>query len=156
MLNKFATPCFCGSHQIFELCCNKYITNQALAENPEQLMRSRYSAYVLKNESYLLSSWHNTTRPESLELTNDSTQWMGLKIITTSNVTVEFAAYFTQDTLNKDKIYALMEKSHFIKENNWQYLNGENVKTVQMTKNMPCPCQSGKKFKRCCGKKLLA
>ncbi len=155
MLNKSATPCFCGSQQNFELCCNKFITKQAQPETAEQLMRSRYSAYILKNESYLLNSWHETTRPESLELTNDSTQWMGLKIIDTADNTVEFVAYFTQDTLNRDKIYALTETSHFVKENIWQYIEGESVKTVQLTKNMPCPCQSGKKFKRCCGEKLL-
>ncbi len=116
-------------------------------------MRSRYSAYVLKNEDYLLKSWHKSTRPESLELQDDSTQWMKLKIISASENKVHFAAYFTQDMLNKDKIYALTEVSNFIKEKIWQYLEGEDVKTVQLTKNMPCPCQSGKKFKRCCGKR---
>jgi len=113
-------------------------------------MRSRYTAYVLKNENYLLKSWHTSTRPDSLELKDDSTQWMKLKIISTSENKVNFVAYFTQNTLNKDKIYALTENSNFIKEKNWQYLDGEDVKTVQLTKNMLCPCLSGKKYKRCC------
>jgi len=156
MLNKSAMLCYCGSQQSFDLCCNKFINNHVPPQSAEQLMRSRYSAYILKNENYLLNSWHTTTRPDSLELTHDSTQWMGLKIIRASDDTVEFVAYFTQDTLNREKIYALSEISHFSKENNWQYLEGEKVKTVQMTKNMPCPCKSGKKFKRCCGEKLFA
>jgi len=77
-------------------------------------MRSRYSAYVLKNEIYLLKTWHESTRPESLE--------------------------------------ALTEISDFIKDKNWFYLDGTEVKTIQLTKNMFCPCLSGKKYKRCCGK----
>ncbi len=113
-------------------------------------MRSRYSAYALKDENYLLISWHPSTRPESLDLTDDTTQWMGLKIISTSESGVHFVAYFTQDTLNKDKVYALTEQSNFAKEDKWYYLDGLDVNTVQLTKNMPCPCQSGKKYKRCC------
>lgn len=115
-------------------------------------MRSRYCAYQLKNENYLLQSWHPSTRPESLDLTEDTTQWMGLKIISSSDNTVNFVAYFTQDTLNIEKVYALTEQSNFTKEDKWYYLDGEDVKTVQLTKNMPCPCLSGKKYKRCCGK----
>ncbi len=113
-------------------------------------MRSRYSAYVLKNEDYLLKSWHPSTRPESLDLKDDSTQWKKLKIISAFENKIHFVAYFTQDTLNKEKIYALTETSNFVHEKGWKYLDGENVKTVQLTKNMPCPCQSGKKYKRCC------
>lgn len=117
-------------------------------------MRSRYTAYALKNETYLLNSWHESTRPESLNLKNDSTRWKKLKIISASDNKVNFVAYFTQDTLNKDKIYALTEQSNFVKDNNWFYLNGEKVKTIQLTQNMPCPCLSGKKHKRCCATKL--
>ena len=75
---------------------------------------------------------------------------MKLKIISAANNNVCFVAYFMQDSLNKEKVYALTEQSNFIKENKWFYTEGEAVKTIQMTKNMPCPCQSGKKFKRCC------
>lgn len=143
--------CLCGSEQSYEDCCGKLINTIQAAENPEQLMRSRYSAYILKNESYLLHSWHKSTRPDSLDLTIDTTQWKKLKIISATEKNVHFVAYFTQDTLNKEKTYALTENSHFIKDVNWQYLEGEDVKTIQLTKNMLCPCQSGKKYKRCCG-----
>lgn len=142
--------CFCDSEQVYEKCCGKYINKKQTAENPEQLMRSRYSAYILKDEKYLLQSWHESTRPESLDLTHDSTQWKKLKIISADEKHVHFAAFFTQDTLNKEKIYVLTEKSNFVKEKNWFYLDGNDVETIQLTKNMPCPCQSGKKYKRCC------
>jgi SEC-C motif-containing protein len=144
------TPCPCGSDKTFNDCCGKFINKNQSPGSPEQLMRSRYSAYVLKNEDYLLKSWHPSTRPESLDLKDDSTQWKKLKIISAFENKIHFVAYFTQDTLNKEKIYALTETSNFVHEKGWKYLDGENVKTVQLTKNMPCPCQSGKKYKRCC------
>ena len=153
MPNKEDTQnCLCGLEQSYKNCCGRFVDSNRLIETPEQLMRSRYSAYVLKNESYLLNSWHASTRPKSLELAHDSTQWEKLKIISTVEKDVCFVAFFTQDNVNKEKTYALTELSHFVKEEEWFYLNGDEVKTIQLTKNMPCPCQSGKKYKRCCGK----
>ena len=43
-------------------------------------MRSRYSAYVLQLEHYLLATWHPDTRPTSLDLADDTTKWLGLEI----------------------------------------------------------------------------
>lgn len=142
--------CLCGSKHQYQECCRKFINGTQTADTPEQLMRSRYCAYQIKNENYLLQTWYESTRPESLDLTEDSTDWKKLKIISTTDNKVHFVAYFTQDTLNNKKIYALTEESHFIKDNSWFYFNADDVKTVQLTKNMPCPCLSGKKYKRCC------
>lgn len=113
-------------------------------------MRSRYSAYVLKNEDYLLNSWHPSTRPESLNLQNDTTQWQKLKIISAENESVHFAAFFTEEIKGIKHVLCLSEKSLFIKNTHWFYLEGTELKTIELTKNMLCPCQSGKKFKRCC------
>lgn len=146
--------CPCRSGESFNDCCGRFITGQQYPDSPEQLMRSRYSAYSLKDDSYLLKTWHPSTRPESLDLKNDSTQWKGLKIISSNKEHVQFVAYFTQDTLNNEKTYALTENSNFVKEKDWFYLDGSEVKTVQLTKNMPCPCLSGKKYKRCCSIEL--
>jgi len=155
MLQHKINYCPCGSQKKFDHCCGKFINSTHKPANPEQLMRSRYSAYALKNSLYLLKSWHHSTRPESLELEKDSTQWKALKIISANKNHVHFAAYFTQDTLNNKKMYALTENSSFTNEEGWFYVNGEDVKTVQLTKNMPCPCRSGKKYKRCCEKDLI-
>lgn len=154
MLTDNFTFCPCGSAKTYNECCGRFINNKQLPESAEQLMRSRYSAYILKNEGYLLKSWHESTRPESLDLKDDSTQWKKLKIISSSDNQVDFAAFFSQDTLNKEKIYALTEVSNFVNDKHWQYVDGDDVKTIQLTKNMPCPCQSGKKYKRCCGDDL--
>jgi SEC-C motif domain protein len=44
------------------------------------LMRSRYSAYVLKLSDYLLATWHPSTRPSELDLSDDDSKWLGLEI----------------------------------------------------------------------------
>ena len=150
MLTNEIDRCPCGSGETYNDCCGSFISYSRYPEKPKQLMRSRYSAYILKNEDYLLKSWHESTRPESLDLKADSTQWKKLKIISASESKVIFVAFFTQDTLNNEKKYALTESSNFVKDDHWQYIDGDEVKTIQLTKNMSCPCQSGKKYKRCC------
>jgi SEC-C motif-containing protein len=117
-------------------------------------MRSRYSAYALKNEEYLLKSWHPSTRPDSLDLSSDTTQWKKLKIISTGDNkgenTVHFVAFFSDIINGKENYFYLSENSEFINDNKWYYLKGIELNTSELTKNMQCPCQSSKKFKRCC------
>jgi len=92
-------------------------------------MRSRYTAYTLRNESYLLTSWHSSTRPVQLDLHTDPIQWIGLKIVNTqagqaSDETglVEFIARYK---LN-GKAHRLHECSQFIKQDGaWFYVDGK-------------------------------
>ena len=42
-------------------------------------MRSRYSAFVLMIEPYLLATWHPSTRPESVGF-EPGTKWLGLSV----------------------------------------------------------------------------
>lgn len=93
-------------------------------------MRSRYTAYVKKDEAYLLSSWHPSTRPPQLTLDQDEPdQWLGLKIIsqhagseTDNEGGVEFVARFKIN----GKAHRLHEKSRFMKEGGqWFYLDGD-------------------------------
>lgn len=145
-----ANDCPCGSTEAFAYCCQKYISDKACPETPEQLMRSRYSAYVLKNENYLLKSWHKSTRPMALDLKHDTSIWKKLKIISAKNDKVAFVAYFINLVNGKEQLFSLYEESQFVKETHWFYLEGIDLRTTELSKNMLCPCQSGKKFKRCC------
>lgn len=156
LTNKPAQTCPCGSEQSYNDCCGKFIYANQEPETAEQLMRSRYTAYTLKNEEYLLNSWHHSTRPNTLNLQNDTdtTQWKKLKVISNTENTVTFVAYFTDTVKDEEHLLFLYEESDFIKDKHWFYLEGKNLKTSKLTKNMPCPCQSGKKFKRCCADKL--
>ena len=148
--------CPCGSGERYENCCEKYISYNEYPETAEQLMRSRFTAYTLKNEQYILSSWHASTRPAEINLDKDNSEWKKLKIISSANNHVVFVAYFsTHDPeLKQDKLFALYEESDFLKEDHWFYLSGKNLETIRLSKNMSCPCRSGKKFKRCCGADL--
>jgi len=117
-------------------------------------MRSRYSAYVLKRSDYLADTWHPSTRPASLDLHSDTTSWQCLRIVATekggagdSEGTVEFTADYLGGQLH--------ERSRFLREGGkWFYLDGEMLPPLtagKVGRNDPCPCGSGKKFKRCCG-----
>lgn len=55
--------CCCGSMVNHDRCCGRYLGGGEFPQSAEQLMRSRYSAYVLGDEPYLLATWHPDTRP---------------------------------------------------------------------------------------------
>lgn len=90
-------------------------------------MCSRYTAYVLGLENYLLQTWHPDTRPASLNLAEDSTtKWLGLQIKHVENTdketaTVEFVARYKIT----GKAERLHEISQFVRvEGCWYYLMG--------------------------------
>lgn len=118
-------------------------------------MRSRYSAYVLQLEDYLLYSWHPKTRPE--EGFDWAPRWQGLEIIQTRLGRasdklgyVEFIARFELNGTDS----SLHELSRFQRfEGRWVYLDGEqSPETRSVARNAPCPCGSGKKSKQCCSR----
>ena len=119
--------CPCGSGPYRE-CCGIYHSGQAFAPNAEKLMRSRYSAYVLKDDAYLISTWQTDKRPsEPLLDSNDTTQWLELRVknfhesTDHQSATVEFIAIYKIN----GKAHRLHEMSQFIKENNqWVYVDG--------------------------------
>ncbi|MBI0833187.1 hypothetical protein HCI04_34070, partial [Escherichia coli] len=79
------------------------------------------------------------------------TEWLGLTVFEhcwqdADNIGfVSFVARFTEG----GKTGAIIERSRFLKENGqWYYIDGTRP---QFGRNDPCPCGSGKKFKKCCG-----
>ena len=118
--------CPCGSQQTFSQCCGKYLNDKAKAETAEQLMRSRYCAYIEENESYLTNTWHPDTRPESIEF-EPAIKWSRLRIKNTDKGgandeqgTVEFIATYK----NNGRAFQLHEISRFVRNNgDWVYLN---------------------------------
>jgi len=118
-------------------------------------MRSRYTAYCLRDAAYLLKTWHPRTRPAALDFNGDDTEWTGLDILRqaaggagdTEGV-VEFAASYRQG----GKARRLHETSRFLREDGeWLYVDGDIHAEAKPGRNEPCPCGSGKKFKKCCG-----
>lgn len=96
----FRGNCPCLSGELYGECCGRFHDGLAQAATAEQLMRSRYSAFVLLDAAYLLRTWHPETRPAELDLDPDL-QWRRLDILSTSRGgpldtegTVEFKAHF--------------------------------------------------------------
>ncbi len=125
---KLTHPCPCGNTLEFEQCCGQYISGSATAPTAEALMRSRYTAYTLKDEPYVLATWHTSTRPEKLELAADTaTKWIGLEVKRhqqqdDTHAIVEFVAKFKIN----GRAQRMHEISNFVKEDRkWFYMDGE-------------------------------
>ncbi|MDS0198250.1 YchJ family protein [Microbacterium imperiale] len=73
-----AASCPCGSGARFSACCGPLLDGAA-ADTAEQLMRSRYTAFALRDEPYLARTWHPATRPRALDL-DPAMRWIGLTI----------------------------------------------------------------------------
>lgn len=140
--------CPCQSNNDFSSCCEPYITGNLLPETPAQLMRSRYTAYTLANIDYI----QQTMRGKAAENYDaagakqwaSSIEWLGLSVINTHNNEVTFIARFKSN----GKIQCIYECSQFERvHDRWFYTSGY---TPKVKRNDPCPCQSGKKAKRCC------
>jgi len=145
---KLAKTCPCGSTRTFLSCCQPIITNDS-AKTAEQLMRSRYSAFVLKNAEYILKTWHPDTRPNDFSLT--TSHWLGLKIITYTENTVSFEAAFH----SANNVLILLETSRFVCiDKHWRYIDGD-CSTRPIKRNDKCFCGSHKKYKLCCKNKSL-
>lgn len=93
-------------------------------------MRSRYSAYALHLEPYLLATWAAETRPAALDLHQDAatTKWLGLKVLRQELVGedeayVEFVARYR---IGGGSAVRMQERSRFLRrEGRWYYLSGE-------------------------------
>ena len=120
-----ATPCPCGLPKDYADCCGVYHGGVA-APTAEALMRSRYSAYALGHEDYLLATWHASTRP--LDASSDQgMRWIGLTIKrheTTGDdrAIVEFVARYKI----AGRAQRLHEVSRFVREDGrWFYVDGQ-------------------------------
>ncbi|HET7317927.1 MAG TPA: YchJ family protein [Nitrospirota bacterium] len=158
--------CPCGSTMEYAECCRPLISGEKRAETAEQVMRARYSAYVMKEMEYLRTSLHPDHRSDYDEKGSrawaERTAWHGIEIHDTvkggpddSEGQVEFTASFTENGIRQE----YRERSTFRKDHGiWYFETGKVLppKPVVRTapkagRNDPCPCGSGRKFKKCCG-----
>ena len=156
--------CPCGSGTDFDQCCGPIIGG-APAPSPEALMRSRYTAFVRDEIDHIENTHAHDVRDDfnrsSAENLARSVKWMGLEIVKTEGGaeddeagTVEFIARFKQD----GELMAHHELSTFRREDGrWFYVDGtinpkgQPRQVEKVGRNEPCPCGSGKKYKKCCG-----
>lgn len=113
-------------------------------------MRSRYSAFALGLNDYLLTSWHSSTRPPEIEPT--PTQWKRLEVFGSGQEGDTGWVHFRATFLEQGQWGTLEERSTFSQEDgHWRYVTGTpRVEQLRPERNEPCPCGSGRKFKKCC------
>ena len=168
--------CPCGSGRAYGECCKAVIMDAKSAVTAEQLMRARYSAYVTHEIDFLIDSCLpekdenvGTKNDKSIDRAStakwsEQSVWQGLKIVRTEKGgkddtagIVEFIADYSMKGVHETH----HEVANFTRKtpaDAWMYDAGE-VKPAtrkregeKIGRNDPCPCGSGKKYKKCCGK----
>jgi SEC-C motif-containing protein len=143
----------------FEECCGRFLNGNASPETAEELMRSRFVAFGMGDFDYIERTQVDPLPQEVRD--RKVPEWETLRILSTSHGgpedqtgTVEFVAHYHHHGCHDHH-----EKSRFSRvHGEWKYVNGDMTEhgTVRRShakvgRNDPCPCGSGKKYKRCCG-----
>lgn len=124
--------CPCDTGLPYAGCCGPLIAGERSAATAEELMRSRYTAFALGDQAYLVRTWHPRTRPERVGL-DPATRWTGLTVVRTErggaaddDGVVEFVATWTQPPAGTRG--ELHEVSRFARRaGRWLYLDGEHA-----------------------------
>lgn len=131
----------------------------------EELMRARYHAYETCDMEFIKES-HDPDNTDGIDWAEcekwaRESQWLGLEIISTTkggendnDGIVEFKATYIEN----GKTIVHHERSYFVKKNGvwfyqkWLPITSTRINENKIGRNDPCPCGSGKKYKKCCGK----
>ncbi|MGZ6332710.1 MAG: YchJ family protein [Bdellovibrionota bacterium] len=163
--------CPCGSGSELSACCLPMIQGKKKAKTAEDLLRSRYTAFTRGDVDYILETHHGKTRKdvsrEEIADWSKNSEWLGLKIVQQEAGTekdeqgtiVFCATYKSPGEAGEAKTEEHWEQSYFEKENGeWRFLDAKGIQTgpyrraePKTGRNDPCPCGSGKKFKKCHG-----
>lgn len=158
------TDCPCGSERDLDDCCGAIIAGTP-APTAETLMRSRYTAYALGNIDYLSDTLAPEARadfdPIEAGGTADETVWQGLELraVTGGGADdetglVEFVARFRlrgEQRLHHELASFRREQGRWVCSGGEMNPKGPPRQVDKVGRNDPCPCGSGKKFKKCCG-----
>jgi SEC-C motif-containing protein len=160
------TLCFCGSGKELCACCGPIVEGTAFARTPEELMRARFTAHCRRDYAFLVDSTHPEHRgdvsEEEISRWASHVEWTDLEVHAASpgetddTGTVSFTARFTI----KNTPQELREDATFaVHEGRWYYVDGHVHgqepyvrEQARIGRNDPCPCGSGRKFKKCCGR----
>lgn len=124
--------CPCGSGKQYKNCCQPIHIDHANAKKPEQLMRARYSAYVLNLVDFIIATYHpdcNAAEDRDGIVAGCELNWTKLAVKECSLASntegyVHFKAFFIEDGQSQ----CLEERSRFLKVNGlWFYVDGEFV-----------------------------
>jgi SEC-C motif domain protein len=160
-----ADPCPCSAGRSYDECCGPVLRGDAKAETAEALMRARYTAYTQGEIEFIVDS-HDPESSEQVDREASASwskkaEWLGLEIVSTEaggsddeSGGVEFIARYRMEGAD----LAHHERAEFRRgQDGWVYVDGEMVKPKPVVReqpkvgrNEPCPCGSGKKYKKCC------
>lgn len=159
------SPCPCGSGVTYTSCCEPVVAGRAKAATAEATMRARYTAFATGAVDFLIDSHHTSTRGKlkrkDLEDWSKNSVWQGLEILASQDGgseqnqgTVTFRARYTK--LGKETVHE--EHAKFEREDGaWRFVDGGPIpqapvrrEAPKVGRNDPCPCGSGKKYKKCC------
>ncbi len=123
--------CICGHNKSFDNCCGRFLTGNQLAKTPEQLMRSRYTAYALGGYGdYLLATWFSATAVglTAESLSTKTVEWLQLEVLSSQQkgdkATVEFNAWYREP--DQSNVRVMHEISVFQRvSGRWLYIGGE-------------------------------
>ncbi len=156
--------CPCSSGKNYSECCGPIISGEKLAPTAEATMRARYTSFVRGEISFIKSTYNpdelDQFDEEGISRWSKESEWKGLDIReieaggeNDSTGKVEFIAKYAIGGVQQNH----HEISEFKKiDGKWFFIDGQIVgSTVSRTspkvgRNDPCPCGSGKKFKKCC------
>ena len=156
--------CPCGTGLKYSECCQPFHQQKSNAPTAEKLMRSRYSAYAVGDMDHIertnSSAGRESFDREASARWANSSKWMGLEIVSTKEGQstdqtgeVEFNARYESE--GKEHVHyeiGLFERI----DSAWFYKEARNLQEPvrraepKVGRNDPCPCGSGKKFKKCC------
>ncbi|MCF2829642.1 MULTISPECIES: YchJ family protein [unclassified Pseudoalteromonas] len=150
--------CYCNSSLPYSQCCEPYLKGQKFAERPQILMRSRYTAYCLKDAKYIHDTYAQAKQAQNniddIAAFANYAHFIKLEVleevVEATQGIVEFKAHYIAENTH----YILHERSNFITEaGRWYYLDGElyDTPTTKVGRNDLCPCGSDKKYKKCHG-----
>ena len=172
--------CPCGTTKDFSNCCEPFIKGSAHPETAEQLMRSRYTAYTLSDISYIKKTLAPESQKDFDEAASKewakNAEWLGLQVMSTkkgtavdNKGTVEFTVTYKdgKKTLEHHEVseFKKNDKGHWVfvdgdahthEEGQGHHHHHHKQETVvrsepKVGRNDPCPCGSGKKYKKCHG-----
>ncbi|WP_408022684.1 YchJ family protein [Stappia albiluteola] len=130
LTDTIMAACPCGSRKTTGECCGPFLARDALPETAEQLMRSRYSAYVAQDIDYLEATlWPALQRHFDRAATaawSAENHWIGLTVLETreggardSRGTVRFIArYLAGGELREHREHSLFRR----KAGRWYYV----------------------------------
>lgn len=122
--------CPCGLPTNYDQCCGRFIVANEIPQTPEELMRSRYSAYCQADMTYIMKTMLSPAadgfEPKSAEKWARESVWVKLEILKTTQKndkgTVKFKAYYFLD----GKLVTIHELSYFERQNGrWYYIDGK-------------------------------